>query len=163
MLSAVVLVLVLFLVGTLTLFVYPAQNKPRRVDAIVSLAGYGKRLNAAVQLARQGYAPNLAVSDPNTGCPPAIRGVRIICFYPHPATTQGEARQAAALAKQYGWTSLMVVTTPDQITRARVRFQRCTNVDIAYVGTDLPLSRWPYAIAYEWAALGKALVLQRSC
>ena len=152
-----------FVAGTLTLFIFPARNEPRRVDAIVSLGGYGPRLGKAVELAKAGYAPNLVVSDPNTGCPDPIQGVRIICFYPIPTTTQGEARKAAELAKQYGWTSLMVVTTPDQITRARVRFKRCTDVDIAYVSTRLPLTRWPYAIAYEWAALGKAEILQRDC
>lgn len=159
-------VVMLFVGGTLRLFVFPARDKPRHVDAIMSLGGYGPRLAAAVELAKQGYAPNLVVSDPNTGCPDPIEGVHIICFYPHPATTQGEARKAAELAKQYGWKSMMVVTTPDQITRARIRFERCTSVegvDIAWVGPDLSLSRWPYAIAYEWAALAKALVWQRAC
>jgi uncharacterized SAM-binding protein YcdF (DUF218 family) len=154
---------VLFVGGTLRLFVFPGRDKPRHVDAIMSLGGYGPRLATAVKLAKQGYASNLVVSDPQTGCPDPIEGVRIICFDPHPRTTQGEARKAAELVKQNGWTSLMVVTTPDQITRARIRFQRCTGVKIAWVGPGLPLSRWPYAIAYEWAALGKALVLQRSC
>ena len=29
--------------------------------------------------------------------------------------------------------------------------------------TPIPLTSWPYQIAYEWGALTKALVAQRKC
>jgi uncharacterized SAM-binding protein YcdF (DUF218 family) len=162
-LGAVFVVVVLFVVGTLVFIVKPATDQPRHVDAIISLGGGGPRLKKAVELAKQGYAPNLIVSTPGQGCPDPISGVRIICFYPHPTSTQGEAREASAIAKQNGWTSLMLVTTTEQITRARIRMERCTNADVAYISTGGPSSSWSYVIPYEWGALAKAEIWQRGC
>ncbi len=88
---------------------------------------------------------------------------RVICFQPYPGTTQGEAQFVGRLAKQYHWHSVALVTTPDQDTRARIRFGRCVADGVYVVTTPLAASQWPYAIAYQWGALFKALVLQRSC
>ena len=102
----------------------------------------------------------MTARSPATG---ACANADVECFRPEPFTTQGEARYLATVVKRYGWKSVIVITTPDQTTRARLRIKRCTNVDVAYVTTPLSLPSWPYAIAYEWAALGKALVVQSSC
>jgi uncharacterized SAM-binding protein YcdF (DUF218 family) len=154
---------IVFVAATIRLFMLPARNSPRHVDAIVVLGGTGHRLETGVRLVREGYAENLIVSTPGQGCPDPIPNVHITCFVPSPSTTQGEARHTAALAKQYGWKSLIVITTTAQTTRARVRFKRCTNVDIAYVTTATRLGDWPRSIAYEWAALVKAEIFQRGC
>jgi hypothetical protein len=55
------------------------------------------------------------------------------------------------------------VTSRAQDTRARVVVGRCFGGSIYVVTGSLPLSAWPYQIAYEWGALFKALVLYRSC
>lgn len=161
--ATLIVLVLLFAAATVRLFVLPARNAPRHVDAIVVLGGSGARVATGVKLAREGYAPNLVVSTPGGGCPSPIPGVKLTCFQPNPSTTQGEARYASEAARKNGWKSLIVITTTPQTTRARIRFKRCTNIDIAYVTANQPARLWPYSIAYEWAALGKALVLQRSC
>ena len=93
----------------------------------------------------------------------AAQPFKVICFQPDPGTTQGEAEFVGRLAKQYGWRSVALVTTPDQDARAGIRVGRCFAGHIYVVTTPLPASKWPYEIAYQWAALFKAVVLQRSC
>jgi uncharacterized SAM-binding protein YcdF (DUF218 family) len=157
--------LLIFAAASVRLFVLPAKDSPRRADAIVVLGGDGDRLGAGLELAHQGLAQTLLVSVAGSakGCPPAIPRVRVICFRPRPATTQGEARYAAAAARQFGWKHLVVISSIEQATRARLRFKRCTNIDIAYITTPTPAVQRPYRIAYEWAALVKVLLFRRSC
>ena len=156
--------LVVFGVATVPLFLFPSRNAPRHVDAIIVLGGAGDRVGEGLKLAREGYASTLLLSrDEPQYCDWRVPNVDVQCFRPEPFTTQGEARYVAATAKLHGWKSVIVVTTPDQTSRARLRIKRCTGVAVAYVTTPLGLSAWPRAIAYEWAALAKALVLQRSC
>ena len=45
----------------------------------------------------------------------------ILCFHADPNTTRGEARDIAAMAAQYDWDSIILVTTPDHAWRVRVR------------------------------------------
>lgn len=156
-----------FALVTARLLVWPAQGMPVRADAIVMLAGPGDRLPAAVQLAREHRAPVLVVSRGWEGyggpCPPAIPGVKVICFDPNPGDTRGEAESAGKLAKQYGWHSVVLVTTPTQDTRARILMRRCFGGSVYVVTASLPWDDWPYQIAYGWGALVKALVLNRAC
>jgi uncharacterized SAM-binding protein YcdF (DUF218 family) len=157
----------IFAVATGRLFVWPAQGVPARVDAIVVLGGPGDRLGRGLELAARDRAPVLAISEglevPPSLCRPRSQATQVICFQPDPLTTQGEARAAARLARQYGWRSIVLVTTPDQDTRARIRFERCFGGGLYVVTTPLPASQWIYQLAYQWAATAKALVLQRSC
>ncbi len=157
----------LFGVATVRLFILPATNAPAKVDAIVMLDGNmtHERRDRAIELARVGYAPVLVVSTPHgKKCPVnAVPTVRVICFDPEPVTTQGEARGTAELASRYGWKTILVVASRQQDTRARIRFERCYN-DRVLVDVVTPRLRdWPYLIAYEWGALGKAMILQRGC
>jgi uncharacterized SAM-binding protein YcdF (DUF218 family) len=98
-----------------------------------------------------------------SGCAPHIPGVRVICFSPHPATTRGEAEFTGRLARRYHWRSVVLVTTTPQDTRARLRVGRCFPGSIYVITAPLPAYEWPYALAYEWAATLKALLLQRAC
>jgi uncharacterized SAM-binding protein YcdF (DUF218 family) len=157
-----------FCAATARLFIWPAQGAPARVSAIIVLGGQGNRLGKGLELAHEGRAPVLVISQglpfpvPSSLCAhtQAFKG---ICFQPEPETTQGEAEYVGRLARQYHWSSVVLVTTPDQDTRARVRFQRCFAGQVYVVAAPLPAYSWPYEIAYQWAALFKALVLQRSC
>jgi uncharacterized SAM-binding protein YcdF (DUF218 family) len=90
-------------------------------------------------------------------------GVKTICFDPNPADTRGEAEFAGKLAKHYGWRSVVLVTTPEQATRARIVMRRCFSGSIYVITASLPLDEWPYLIFYEWGALFKALALHRDC
>lgn len=152
---------------TAWLFVWPDQGMPARVSAIVMLDGPGDDLGVAVRLARERRAPFLVVSQgtpqSHDPCPPPIPRVRLICFHPRPATTQGEAEFTGRLARKYHWHSIAVVAITPQATRARLRVERCFAGPVHMVTAPIALSSWPYEIAYEWGAMVKALVLQRSC
>lgn len=152
---------------TLRLFVWPAQGMPQYVDAIVMLDGPGEPLEVAVHLAEQHRAPFLVVSrgtpasrDP---CPRPISGMTLICYNPVPATTQGEAEFIGRLAKKLQWHSITVVAITPQLSRARLRIERCFTGQVYTVAAPMTKSTWPYQIAYEWASLMKALIVQRSC
>ena len=155
--------------ATARLFVWPERGMPAHVDAIVMLDGPGDRLHTALSLAWAHRAPVVVISRGSpywahgSGCAPAIPGVRVICFAPDPATTQGEAEFAGALARRYHWHSIVLVTTTPQDTRARLRVSRCFPGSISVMTAPLPAYEWPYALAYEWGATIKALLLQRSC
>lgn len=166
--SAVVLVLVLAIGAVdVRLFVVPTSDKPAHTDAIFVLGGdtFMVRLHAAMRLLVQHRSDVLVVSTPSGNpCPddpPA--GTQVICFRPDPSTTQGEAREAAKLAGEYRWTSMTVVTTADQVWRARLRFSRCWSGDLRVV--EAPTSAWVrvHSVPYEMAATVKAEVFQRGC
>jgi hypothetical protein len=161
-----------FLLSGLTarFFVWPVPAPmPDHVDAIVKLGGYGDREDAALTLAAQHRAPVLIDStlDPLhagfTGCLPAVEGVEIVCFNPVPPTTRGEARYVGRLAELHGWRSIVLVTTPDQAWRARLRMRRCFDGAVYSVTTPLRLRDWAWEIPYQWAATVKALVVEPTC
>ena len=166
-LAVVAAVVVAFGAVTARLLVWPAQGMPARVSAIVMLAGPGNRLRVALELAREHRAPVLVVSRGWQGyggpCPPPVPGVKLICFDPDPGTTRGEAEALGRLAKRFRWSSVVLVTTAFQDTRARMIAERCFGGSTYVVTAPLPLSSWPYQIAYGWGALLKALVIYRTC
>ena len=166
-LIALAVVVIVFLGFTARLFVWPDRGLPTRVSAIVSLdVPYGA-VDEAVRLAEQHRAPYLVVSlgvpQSSYGCPDPVAGVKLICFNPDPATTQGEAEFVGKLARRYHWHSLGVVTITPQDTRARLRMSRCFDGPVYVRTTPIPGGAWLHQLAYEWGALFKALVLQRSC
>ena len=154
---------------TARLFVWPEQGMPAHVDAIVMFNGSGGRLDTALRLGWKQRSPTLVISRGSAYwghgsiCAPKMPGVTVICFYPDPATTQGEAEFAGRLAQRYHWHSIALVTTTPQDTRARLRMKRCFSGDVYVVTAPLPVQDWPYALAYEWGATLKALFLQRAC
>jgi uncharacterized SAM-binding protein YcdF (DUF218 family) len=167
---AALLVMVLFVAVTARLFLFPAQGMPAHVNAIVMLDGSGDtaRVTAALRLAKERRAPMLLISrgrfeSAHWRCPPPLRYVKVICFNPSPATTQGEAEFVGRFARQHGWTSVTLVTVTPQDTRARLRVSRCFPGAIYVLTAPLPAEQWPYQVAYEWGATLKALFLQRTC
>jgi uncharacterized SAM-binding protein YcdF (DUF218 family) len=156
-----------FILVTARLLVWPAQGMPPGVSAIVMLAGPGNRMPVALQLAREHRAPVLVVSRGWQGyggsCPSAVPGVKLICFEPDPGNTRGEAEAIGRLARRYHWSSVALVTIRSQDTRARMMVERCFGGPTYVITAPLPLSSWPYQIAYGWGALVKALVVYRSC
>jgi len=165
--SAAGLLMVAFVLATARLYVFPKRDAPVPADAIVMFAGSAGRLELAVRLARDGYAPVLAVSQPTPRdpCPPdTIPSIEVVCFHPKPLTTQGEARWVGATARARGWRSIIVITSTPQDTRARLRLSRCYGGQVQVMGVD-PTTRaeWAYMVTYEWAATVKALTIQRSC
>jgi hypothetical protein len=165
-----VVVLVLALWGSLSagLFIWPSLDpiKGARADAILVMGGPGPRLQVALKLAKEHAAPVILVSVASVrwNCPNwYVPGVRVECFRPDPFSTQGEARYAASQARLHGWHSLIVVSSVPQSTRARLRVQRCFHGTVKVVAARPSLASWAYGVIYEWGALIKALVWQRSC
>lgn len=162
-----VAIVVLFAAATAWILIWPAQGAPARVDAIVMLAGPGERLPVALGLAEGGRAPVLVVSQGQHGyggpCPTVSRNIRLICFDPDPGDTRGEAEYVGRLAKRYGWRSVVLVTTREQDTRARVLMGRCFTGSVYVITAPRPWYQWPEQIAYGWGALVKAFIMKRSC
>ncbi len=163
------LAVTLFVVLTLRLFVFPDLNAPAHSDAIVVLGGQTSKTSAeGVELAREGFAPTLALSvPPSTRCPyrlAEIPKVRLICFVAEPQTTQGEARSIARFAGPLHWRRIIVVMPVSQASRARLRIGRCYAGQILEVGVE-PSGPWEWTkeIVYEWGATLKALILQPTC
>jgi hypothetical protein len=164
-LAAVAVIVAAFATATARVIVWPTQGMPPHVDAIVMMAGPGDRMPVALRLARERRAPVLVVSrsQDNAGPCPAVPEVKIICFVPDPGNTRGEAEFASRLAKRYGWRSVVLVTTAEQDTRARLIMRRCYGGSVYVVTAALPWTQLPYQIAYGWGALFKALFLVRDC
>lgn len=149
------------------LYVVPASDGARPADAVVVLGGqaYQDRLRTADAMLKKYPGSVVVVSIPSgIPCPTQPPGASaILCFSPNPSTTQGEARTAAKLATQYGWKSMEVVTTADQVWRARLRFSRCWSGNITMVRSDSSIYLRMRAVPYETAATIKAETLQRGC
>jgi hypothetical protein len=171
--SAVAIVVVVAVV-TARLFVWPPTNALRKADAILVMSGSGPRDQRGLALAREGYAPLLLVSNgfdsdgisrsDNRFCGGLYHGVHVVCFTPRPYTTQGEARFLAKTAAQDHLHSVIVVAGRAQTVRARLRVTRCFNGRVVVDPVSPPgFVRGVYLVVYEWGALFKALVLQRSC
>ena len=166
--AALIAALCAFCAVSAWLFVFPSTGVPARVDAIVVLGGDGDRLDHGLQLASDGRAPYLVLSLGLPWIPPGlcqgrVGQAQVICFQPDPDTTQGEARGASQLASQYGWKSMVLVTTQDQVWRAHLRFERCYSGRIYGVASPVAWYRWPYAVLYQWAGTLKAETYQRGC
>ena len=162
-----VLLLLAFGFVSARLFVWPALPPlPAQADAIVELGGPGDRDSAALALARDHRARFLIRSTflvRSKSCFPPMSGVTVLCVHPEPSTTRGEGQYIRRLAAQYHWSSVILVTTPDQAWRARLWVTRCFDGDVYVSTARLPLWSWPRQIPYQWGATAKALTVERTC
>jgi len=158
--------------ATVRLLFLPAEGAPPHADAVVVLSGSKRRLAKGIELVQAGVAPWLVLSaglDPRQPQARRLclagqgRGFRVLCFWPRPDSTQGEARGVERLARRYGWRSIVLVTSRFHITRARMLFRRCLNARVEAVGVSYPWTSIPFAVAGEWAKLLYALILARRC
>jgi uncharacterized SAM-binding protein YcdF (DUF218 family) len=159
----------MFAAVTARVFIWPdLAPLPERADAIIEIGGPTIRDEAALELARDHRAPVLVQSTVREEagthtCLPPVPDVTILCFHADPNTTRGEARAIAAMADQYDWDSIILVTTPDHAWRARWRVSRCVPGQIYVSTTRLPFWSWFRQIPYQWAASARALILERGC
>jgi len=171
-LAIVAVLLAGFAVATVKLIVSPRQGMPARVDAIIMLNGPGSysRFTTALDLAWAHRAPVVVISRGSQfygsggACGPPIPRVKVICFDPNPATTQGEAEFAGRLASRYHWKTVVMVTITPQITPGRIWLNRCLpGVKVYAMAAPLSAKGWPIMIAYEWGAIANAELFHRSC
>lgn len=89
----------------------------------------------------------------------------VICFRARPFSTRGEAREVGRLARERGWRSLIVVTSPYHVERARILFGRCYPGRLEMVAAESRLSVLEHVerIAHESAGLAYGLTLARGC
>jgi uncharacterized SAM-binding protein YcdF (DUF218 family) len=133
-----VLLVVVVAVGALAalagwLFVWPPDEPPGRVDAVLVLAGGdGERETTGIRLARMGVAPVIVFSDggrPGSSsaqlCQQQLEGIRVACLRSPTSSTRGEARAFAELAGREGWQSVAVVTSSYHVRRASLLLDRC--------------------------------------
>ena len=163
---------VAWVAATLRLVFVPVEDDSGKADAVVVLSGSKhERLDRGLELMREGVAPVLVISggfDPrqptaNRLCQEGGDGFSVACFTPDPDSTRGEARKVAVLARKHGWKRCCVVTSRFHVTRARMLFDRCTDVDVDAVGVDYPLTSVPAAVAGEWVKLGLSETVNRGC
>ena len=144
-----------------------ATSRPKKVNAIVVLAGSGARLPVALRLWQRGVARWLLVSqDPLDerrmalcADPPA----HVVCFRAKPYSTRGEARWVTRFARHEGWRSLAVVSSRFHLFRARLLFRRCTGARVELVPAPVTWWLWPLDIPMEWGKLLVAETARRSC
>jgi len=176
-LTALILLVGLWLVAVALLFVWPraAQTPPSHADVVVVLSGGGNgRLDPALKLVGRGVAPVLAISsafrDPKWKKAHALcrrrnrqTRFRVLCFEASPYSTRGEAETVARLAGRYGWHRIVVVTSTYHVTRARMLFRRCFHGSLWTVGTSAPWWELPEEWASETAKLTVQTFYERGC
>jgi hypothetical protein len=157
--------LIAFLAASALLFVFPATDQARHVDGILSLNGTDEtaRETKAVSLAERGYAPVLLFSQGWTSVCPKVPRVTVVCFVAKPDRTVGEVRFAANYARRHDWRSIIIVPGRSQLTRARILMKRCFSGQVVVVPASFQFWHFPFEVIYEWAALAKALVVDRRC
>jgi uncharacterized SAM-binding protein YcdF (DUF218 family) len=164
--------LAVLVVVTARWFVWPDTDDLTRADAIVMFAGgRGERLLVARRLAERGVAPTLVImngTDPvwpqaNKLCADK-HAFTVVCPTPDPDTTRGEARTAAKLAADEGWTSLILVTSDYHLHRASILLDRCFDGDIASgaADSDAGVVARTRSVVHEWFATITATI-DRDC
>ena len=166
----------IFAAATYKLFVDPHIDPVQRSDAVVVIAGGPLRLQKGIELAQEGIAPLLIVSNPHGRwaykeeaphlCDGhgARRPFKVICFDPKPESTQGEARAVKRIAAARQLRSVIVVPSYFHVSRARLEMRRCYHGHLAVIGTPLN-NPWkePFYVAMEWPKLVYAETLNRGC
>ena len=144
----------------------PQLDRPESADAVIVLSGdLGDRMRGAMQLMADEVAPTLVhagTPDSQTVrdlCNGAARPFQVVCLQPNPDNTRAEARAVARLVEARGWESLVVVTSKPHASRARLHFDRCTDADLAVVGTT-PMD---HDEKHEWLGLLHAVTVGRGC
>jgi uncharacterized SAM-binding protein YcdF (DUF218 family) len=168
---ALVLLAAIF-AATARWIVWAPSDGPGKADAIVALAGAPERLPAAARLMDEGLAPLLMVSL-GSGPDHATRrkfcdarhAYDVVCFVPHPDHTQGEAREAARIAKERGLKLLLVVTSRYHAVRSGIVFRRCFgDVRVDGVRPETPGGLPGLGnLIHEWGAYVYDFTLARGC
>ncbi len=164
-----------FVVASLVLFVFPRTDHPapRSADAVVVLSGtFSGRIDNGLELMREHVAPLLVISGwPEARYRKAAPYCRhpnawpfhVLCFFPDPYATTGEAEAIGRLARARHWRTVVVVTSTYHVFRARMLFRRCTSARVEVVPARPSVLHWVEGLFQEWAKLGYQLTVRRGC
>lgn len=154
------------------LFTRADMDPLRPADAIVVLGGeHDGREAYGLQLARQGVADTVVLSDPYPSqdavmaeaCATGTRAIRVICIPPDPSTTRGEAMFTQRLAEKHGWKTVVVISWRYHLWRARYIFDQCFDGDVIMRAVprsyDLSLAEWEGVYAYQVVGMVKAVAV----
>ncbi|GAA3613435.1 ElyC/SanA/YdcF family protein [Enteractinococcus coprophilus] len=159
--------------------IYPPQGdleSPR--DAVVSLSPQDYRLPLAEEVFANTGTNTLVISyvEPRPGrlgdyapqLPEAVieycdtdTPEDVVCLAPVEISTIGEAFAVNDLVNEQSWDSITVVTSKWHTFRTRFIFNQCIDDDVdvnfVYPETDMTTKQWAAYLAYENAAIFKAL------
>jgi hypothetical protein len=165
-LIAVTVAVVIAAVYAVRFVVFPHADPIGKADLVVVLDAPADGKKFAITRELEAVNPHSTVlySADDGGCG-RLRGTtaHLVCFTPEPDTTRGEARYAAAYAKAHHESSMAVVVRRAQLNRARLRFSRCWNGQLAMVEEPMSVVSSIAQLPYETLATLKALTLQRGC
>ena len=167
----------------------PREDAPARVDAVVVLSsGEDRRIKGremvsqsdvsdvlvyslSNRLRRQIAEGDVTVVDaPGNGelkgnqieeCGADLGPYAVLCVYPRPNSTAGEALAVAELAESEGWDSVLIVTERSHLLRARTTFSRCVpewlQVYVSASPGPSSLGEKAYRTVYELLATARDL------
>lgn len=131
--------LTVLLVATLTLMLWPWQEKAGSSDAVVVLGG-GRAERAELGIALQKAHDAELVLFASARMFANRQGIdcdgSVICLAPEPWNTVGEARMTTALVQTRGWHRVTVVTNPFHAVRARTLFKQCLGHRVRVVSAE---------------------------
>ncbi len=177
---AIALILVLVAVGSsgYVIFTRAPSDPLRPADAIIVLGGeHDGREEYGLQLAEEGYAPVVVLSDPYEPDDPLMRrlcernrsSIEVICRRPDPSTTRGEAIFTKELIAERHWSTLIVVTWRYHLARADYVFSHCLEPSVPTLVMhavprryDNSVPDWAMVYLYQYGGFLKA-VAQGSC
>jgi uncharacterized SAM-binding protein YcdF (DUF218 family) len=163
---------VVWFIGVWYLLLHPKSDRPVKADVVMVLSGDSRhRLPTALRLMRQHVASTLIISDGANAIPQARRlcssggppAYHVLCFRPDPYSTRGEAEGFAQLAATKHWTSLVIVSSPTHLTRARILFGRCFHGTIDAVRSAQGKLSKLQSVFYETGKLIVEETLVRNC
>ncbi len=175
-LVAFVLLVSTVAVAGIPVYVRPQVDPLERADAVFVIGGYdsASRYSFGVDLAEDGWAPNVVLSAPANErwmaqwCVyfkphPPLASIR--CVTPVPGTTMGEGRELRRLAQENGWRKVIIVTHRSHISRARFILGRCFNGELIVVDfpTRMSLAQWAFQYVYQTFGYAKAILSDRDC
>jgi uncharacterized SAM-binding protein YcdF (DUF218 family) len=142
---------------------------PKRVDAVVALAGSDESFAAARALVDGGVGKTLVVSSGRTD----RRSLRsrtcreeqpdVICVNPGPDAGIDEAQAVSSVIRNHRWQTVVLVTSRYSLLRQARAFERCGDFRIVEVGVDESWVRTAIAVPLEWLKLGVSETVRRGC
>ncbi|WP_341348331.1 YdcF family protein [Paenibacillus sp. FSL H3-0469] len=127
----------------------PVSESPKQADVIIILSGGGGRVEQGVKLYKEGYAPQLLLSNAKEITGPAgdMRETALSLGIPESAiltedaaeSTYQNAQLTLPIMKQHGFKSAIVVSSDFHMRRVKFIFDHVykkSGIELTYIGAD---------------------------